>query len=103
MLQYDECSSNAACACFHMEGATGTGICAYEWLDCSDLVPCEQTTNRCLQSDHICVRHPRCHDLPVCYPTSMTDKRICPRTTRKRKKTIQSTFTLIYFIYTNVL
>ncbi|CAF2961529.1 unnamed protein product [Rotaria sp. Silwood2] len=82
--EYDQCSSNSACACFHMAGANNTGICGFQWVTCSEFRACERTTNRCHESDHICIHHPRCHNHPVCYPVSMIDQQICPPTTSKR-------------------
>ncbi|CAF1525094.1 unnamed protein product, partial [Rotaria sordida] len=76
--EYDQCSSNSACACFHMAGTNNTGICGFQWVTCSELRACEHTTNHCHESDHICIRHPRCHNHPVCYPVSMIDQPICP-------------------------
>ncbi|CAF1271496.1 unnamed protein product [Rotaria sordida] len=78
MSQYDQCSSNSACACFHMEGAHNVGICGFQFVTCSELVACNRTNNHCHGSNHICVHHPRCHNLPVCYPVSMTGQEICP-------------------------
>ncbi|CAF1242507.1 unnamed protein product [Rotaria magnacalcarata] len=76
--QYGRCSSNSACGCLHMEGASNIGICGFQWVTCSDLVPCEETNNYCGQSDHICVHHPRCHERPLCFPVSMMDAKLCP-------------------------
>jgi N-acetylneuraminic acid mutarotase len=76
--QYDQCSMNGACGCFHMIGAHGTGICGFLWVTCSELVSCGSSNNVCDNPDHICVSHPRCHSLPVCYPVSMIDQRLCP-------------------------
>ncbi|CAF1333556.1 unnamed protein product [Adineta steineri] len=76
--QYEQCSTNSACACFSMTDANDTGICALLSMDCASLLPCDFSNNTCHQSNTMCVRHPRCHDHPVCYPKSMTDKEICP-------------------------
>lgn len=61
-----------------MPGAPDIGICAFQWVSCSDLQPCVANSNYCTQKDHICVHHPRCNNAPVCYPVSMMDKSICP-------------------------
>ncbi len=82
--QYDQCSTNGACGCFHMSGADDTGICGFLWVTCSQLALCGSSNNTCDDPDHICVRHPRCHSLPVCYPVSMIDQRICPPIKSKR-------------------
>jgi hypothetical protein len=82
--QYDRCSTNSACGCFHMAGASNTGICGFLWVTCSELVPCQTSDNTCYEPDHICVYHPRCHLYPVCYPVSMIDLRICPAIASKR-------------------
>ncbi|CAF3523245.1 unnamed protein product [Adineta steineri] len=77
--QYGECSTNSACGCFHVIGANNnTGIYGFRWLACSHLVLCKSSDNSCSQSDTICVRHPQCNNLPVCYPVTMTDQSICP-------------------------
>ncbi|CAF5019074.1 unnamed protein product, partial [Rotaria sp. Silwood1] len=74
--QYGQCSTNGACGCFHMAGAVDTGICTFQLVDCSELRPC--TNNRCDEPDHICVHHPQCHQLPVCYPVPSYNKKLCP-------------------------
>ncbi|CAF4040840.1 unnamed protein product, partial [Rotaria magnacalcarata] len=54
MSQYDRCSRNSTCACFHLPGASNTGICTDRYaLTCSELTPCTRPTNNCRQSDHI--------------------------------------------------
>src|SRR5437764_584523 len=78
MSQYDQCSMNPACGCFHMIGAGDTGICAFVGFPCRHLVSCQSSNNLCDDPDHICVSHPRCNSLPVCYPVSMIDERVCP-------------------------
>ena len=82
--QYGQCSTNTACGCFHMTDANDIGICGFLWAPCSQLVPCGSSNNACDNPDHICVRHPRCNSLPVCYPVSMIDQRICPPIKGKR-------------------
>jgi sugar lactone lactonase YvrE len=32
----------------------------------------------CFEPDHICVHHPDCHNLPVCYPLLMATHELCP-------------------------
>ncbi|CAF3994779.1 unnamed protein product, partial [Rotaria sp. Silwood1] len=76
--QYDQCSTNSACGCFHMAGAIETGICVFDLMDCSELVPCDRTNNRCYEPEHRCVHHPQCHTLPVCYPVPRYNKKVCP-------------------------
>ncbi|CAF4856291.1 unnamed protein product [Rotaria socialis] len=88
--QYGRCSSNSACGCLHMEGASNIGICGFQWVTCSDLVPCEETNNYCGQSDHICVHHPRCHERPLCFPVSMMDAKLCPPMNGKQTSTNSS-------------
>ncbi|CAF3525638.1 unnamed protein product [Rotaria socialis] len=79
MSQYDRCSRNSACACFHLPGASNTGICTDRYaVTCSELTPCNRSTNSCSQSDHICVHHPQCHDIPVCYSVPNSNKQFCP-------------------------
>ncbi|CAF1315679.1 unnamed protein product [Rotaria sordida] len=81
MSQYDWCSSNTACAYFHIDGVADHGICGFEDIPCSELTSCESKNNRCYEFEHICVHHPRCHNLPVCYPVSMISQQICPPVT----------------------
>ncbi|CAF3290066.1 unnamed protein product [Rotaria sp. Silwood2] len=76
--QYGRCSSNNACGCFHMEGVSNIGVCGFQWVDCSGLTPCDQTDSNCPEPDQICVNHPRCNSLPVCYPASMIHSTVCP-------------------------
>ncbi|CAF1571387.1 unnamed protein product, partial [Rotaria sordida] len=68
--QYDRCSPNSACTCFYIAGALGVGICGDE-----------------------CVHHPRCHNLPVCYPIPSFNQKLCPpiTTTNTTMTTISST------------
>ncbi|CAF0914802.1 unnamed protein product [Rotaria sordida] len=75
--QYGECSTNSACGCFHTKATEGSGICAFLWLTCSQLISCEPLNNVCYQPGHVCVHHSRCFNHPVCYPLSMTEP-ICP-------------------------
>ncbi|CAF4397569.1 unnamed protein product, partial [Rotaria sp. Silwood2] len=81
MSQYDRCSSNNACACFHEAGAIETGICLDRFLDCAELVPCERPNNVCKAPGHRCVHHPLCHELPVCYPVPDFNRYLCPSIT----------------------
>ncbi|CAF0985232.1 unnamed protein product [Adineta steineri] len=78
--QYGECSTNSACGYFHVIGANNnnTGICGFRWLACSHLVLCNPSDYSCSQSNTVCVQHPQCNDLPVCFPVTMTDQSICP-------------------------
>ncbi|CAF1098033.1 unnamed protein product [Adineta steineri] len=77
--QYGECSTNSACGCFHVIGASNdTGICGFRWLACSHLVLCNSSDYSCTQPNTTCVQHPQCNNLPVCYPVAMTDQSICP-------------------------
>ncbi|CAF1377009.1 unnamed protein product [Rotaria sordida] len=78
MSQYDRCSPNSACACFHIAGAINIGICGDEFVDCSALITCEQSSNVCHEPNHRCVHHPRCRNLPVCYPIPSFNQQLCP-------------------------
>ncbi|CAF1004503.1 unnamed protein product, partial [Rotaria sordida] len=78
ITQYDRCSLNSACACFHIAGAIDVGICSDEFVDCSELVACESSNNLCREPNHRCVHHPRCHNLPVCYPVPSFNRQLCP-------------------------
>ncbi|CAF3434695.1 unnamed protein product [Rotaria sp. Silwood1] len=61
-----------------MAATNDSGICGFLWLTCSQLVSCGPFNNFCFQPDHICIRHSRCFNHPICYPSSMADQRICP-------------------------
>ncbi|CAF4771311.1 unnamed protein product, partial [Rotaria sp. Silwood2] len=76
--QYDRCSPNSACACFYIAGAIDIGICGDEFVDCSELPACERPNNLCREPNHRCVHHPRCHNLPVCYPVPSFNRQLCP-------------------------
>ena len=76
--QYDQCSMNSTCGCFHLPSATESGICGYRWLTCSELVSCVPSTYKCFESDYICVQHPGCHHLPFCFLLSMASQEMCP-------------------------
>ncbi|CAF1145782.1 unnamed protein product [Rotaria magnacalcarata] len=89
--QYGRCSSNTACGCLHMEGALDIGICGFQWVMCSELTPCDEIDNYCQEPDRVCVRHPRCHERPVCFPVSMMDSKVCPPT---KTATSTSTFAM---------
>ncbi|CAF3507101.1 unnamed protein product [Adineta steineri] len=78
IAQYDRCSINSACGCFSKTNATDNGICAFLWATCSTLETCDVSNNKCHQPNTVCVRHPRCHERPVCYPISMAGQHICP-------------------------
>ncbi|CAF5042840.1 unnamed protein product, partial [Rotaria sp. Silwood1] len=61
-----------------MAGAANVGLCGFQYMTCSKLVPCEPSNYYCNEPDHACVYHPRCRNLPVCYPISMIDEATCP-------------------------
>ncbi len=86
LSQYGRCSTNVACGCFHMIDRNDTGVCAFLYVTCSELVSCAPSNNFCYQPNHICVRHPRCFSAPVCYPSSLIDQQICPSIIRKTIK-----------------
>jgi hypothetical protein len=72
MSQYDRCSRNSACGCFHMIGADNIGISEFIWTSCSEFDLCESSSNTCNKGGHICVCHPQCNSNPICYPVSIT-------------------------------
>ncbi|CAF1290930.1 unnamed protein product, partial [Rotaria sordida] len=76
--QYNRCSPNSACACFQIAGAIDVGICTDEFVICSELVACESSNNLCREPNHRCIHHPRCHNLPVCYPVPSFNRQLCP-------------------------
>ncbi|CAF0970260.1 unnamed protein product [Rotaria sp. Silwood1] len=81
--QYDQCSTNSACGCLYRADSDDMAICGFLWVTCSELVSCESLNNTCYEPNHICIRHPRCHSLPVCYPLSMSDHQMCPQITKE--------------------
>ncbi|CAF4598398.1 unnamed protein product, partial [Rotaria socialis] len=84
IAQYDRCSTNGGCACLYIAGTQNIGICSDQFLaDCSELVKCDHN-NLCDKPDHRCVHHPRCHNLPVCYPVPTYNRHLCPPITSKR-------------------
>ncbi|CAF0999165.1 unnamed protein product [Adineta ricciae] len=93
VAQYGRCSANSACGCFHMVNVIDTGICGFLWTNCAQLTACSSLDNACHQPDTVCVQHPRCQSLPLCYPVSMIDQRICPSLTINNTATIISTTT----------
>ena len=86
MSQYDQCSKNTACGCFHIASVNDTGICGFRWVTCTELIQCQSSSNTCSDPDHICVYHPQCYDHPVCYPISMIDQELCPPIGCKKTK-----------------
>ncbi|CAF1565765.1 unnamed protein product, partial [Rotaria magnacalcarata] len=78
MTQYDGCSINSGCGCLQVVGAINIGSCSYLYLtECSELVKCDHS-NHWYSPDHICVYHPRCQSLPVCYPVPNYSQQLCP-------------------------
>ncbi|CAF0895918.1 unnamed protein product [Adineta ricciae] len=80
MNQYDRCSKNTACGCLPIINTNQTAICGILEVNCSQFIPCKSLTNECDLLGAVCVQHPGCNDLPVCYPLSMGDERSCPIT-----------------------
>ncbi|CAM4965823.1 unnamed protein product [Rotaria socialis] len=78
LSQYDQCSTNIACGCFNSTSATDSDLCGFRWLTYSELNSCMPNTYMCLEPNHVCVHHPDCQDLPLCYPLSMTSHELCP-------------------------
>lgn len=76
--QYSACSTNTDCECLLYPSSDSMGICTFLVESCSGLVPCESSTNTCVDSGHICVRHPRCNSLPLCYPSILASDSMCP-------------------------
>ncbi|CAF2027457.1 unnamed protein product [Rotaria magnacalcarata] len=76
--QYEQCSSNTACACLRLMNTVNDGICAYLRVKCSELISCANNNRTCYRPDHICVNHSRCHSTPLCYPIDMTLQIFCP-------------------------
>lgn len=78
MPQYDPCSRNPACVCFHIANVPDTGICTHKYaLSCAELSPCNTQNNTCNQLGYSCVLHPKCSTIPVCYPVPHYNERFC--------------------------
>ncbi|CAF1084314.1 unnamed protein product [Rotaria magnacalcarata] len=61
---------------------SGNGsICASLHIKCSELISCANNNRTCYRYGHLCVKHPRCHSAPLCYPADMTVQVLCPPTT----------------------
>ncbi|CAF4140264.1 unnamed protein product, partial [Rotaria magnacalcarata] len=76
--QYDRYSQNPVCACFHLPGVSNTDIYTDRYaVTCSELTSCNHSTNHCSQPDHKCVQHPKCRDIPVCYPMPNYNQQFC--------------------------
>ncbi|CAM4829810.1 unnamed protein product [Rotaria magnacalcarata] len=61
-------------------------------MTCSELTSCNHSTNHCSQPDHKCVQHPKCRDIPVCYPIPNYNQQFCtpiPTTTTTKISTQQ--------------
>jgi hypothetical protein len=101
IAQYEKCSPNTGCSCLHIPGAINVGVCSYEFLaECSELVKCDHN-NLCDKPDHRCVHHPRCHNLPVCYPVPTYNRQLCPPITSKRTVSyLESEYVTVSLLYT---
>lgn len=86
--QYDQCSSNSMCACFHEVNANGTALCLNRFVTCSQLVACDSSNNYCFKPNHQCLHHPQCNNRPVCYPVPSFNKQLCPIMTSKNAITM---------------
>lgn len=87
--QYDQCSANSICGCFHTASNSNNSICGFLWVTCSELNSCGHPNNMCYEPNHICVHHPRCFQHPICYPLSETIQEICPPIIGKTKHEIK--------------
>jgi sugar lactone lactonase YvrE len=77
---YDQCSSNIACGCLPLAATNNNGVCVYLYHTCSELNACANKNQMCYQPGHVCVKHPRCQNLPVCYPIDTISQLHCPAT-----------------------
>ncbi|CAF1481707.1 unnamed protein product, partial [Adineta steineri] len=68
--------------CMHMPGAINAGICGFTHLSCSGFTLCASSNNFC-DPGYICVYHPVCYTLPICYPVSMAGEPFCPTITNE--------------------
>ncbi|CAF3612396.1 unnamed protein product [Rotaria socialis] len=76
--QYNQCSSNTACACLPLINTVNEGVCAYLHVKCSELISCANDNRTCYRPGHLCVNHSRWHSAPICYPMDMTLQMFCP-------------------------
>jgi len=79
--QYSACSLSSECGCLSLSFSDNLGICGHLGQSCSEFSPCQSPNDACAQSQHICVRHPRCSSSPLCYPLSLIDQSVCPMKT----------------------
>ncbi|UJR08042.1 hypothetical protein I4U23_012319 [Adineta vaga] len=54
------------------------GICSYLYVACSELNGCAADNRTCFESDHTCLKHPRCGANPLCLPNDMISQTFCP-------------------------
>ncbi|CAF1385416.1 unnamed protein product [Rotaria sordida] len=78
ILQYGQCSGNMACGCLPLMNTDNGGICALLQVACSTLTSCANNNRTCYQPGHLCVKHPKCQNAPLCYPADMTLQVLCP-------------------------
>ncbi|CAF1402946.1 unnamed protein product [Rotaria sordida] len=78
ILQYGQCSGNMACGCLPLMNTDNGGICALLQVTCSTLTSCANNNRTCYQPGHLCVKHPKCQNAPLCYPADMTLQVLCP-------------------------
>lgn len=75
---YTGCSANSNCGCLPYSFSDTMGVCGDVSVSCSQFVACQSPNDACAQSGYICVRHPSCSSLPICYPVSLIDDSVCP-------------------------
>ncbi|CAF1622692.1 unnamed protein product [Rotaria magnacalcarata] len=80
-VQYEQCSSNIGCGCLPLINTDNSSICAFLHIKCSELNSCANNNRTCYRPDHLCVKHSRCHSVPLCYPAGMTSQALCPPST----------------------
>ncbi|CAF4742986.1 unnamed protein product [Rotaria sp. Silwood1] len=78
LAEYSQCSSNPACRCLRLTADANRGICGFLYVTCSELVSCSGENRTCFTPDHVCVQHPQCQALPLCYPMRMATNTMCP-------------------------
>ncbi len=106
-IQYSACSLNSGCGCLSLSFSDSFGICGALNGSCSQFTPCQN--DACAQVQHICVRHPRCSSIPVCYPLSSIDQSVCPIKTgwkfcfKTKKQYILMNWTILVSNYTSAL
>ncbi|CAF3722765.1 unnamed protein product [Rotaria sordida] len=63
--------------CLQSAHTRNDGICSYLYVTCSELNACAVDNQICLEPEHECVTHRRCHNAPLCYLMNMATETVC--------------------------